>query len=233
MDVFDAIESRVSVKTYDNRDVPDGLISQILTAGTFAASAGDLQPWEFIVVKDKKTKKELALAALSQMHVEKAPVVVVVCANMERSELKFKERGKELYALQDAGAAIQNMLLVAHSLGLGAAWVRAFEEERVKTLLKLPSEIRPISMISLGFPVPYDKYLKTQVISYENVSWSEEYGKELTWVKKYGKQTRYHPKSLYGYSQEIKENISNKMEDKKVKQTVVQKIKDFFKKLKK
>ena len=233
MDIFDAINERVTVKIYDARDVPDELISQILTAGTLAASAGDLQPWEFIVVKDKRLKKELSVAALLQRHVESAPVVIVVCVDMEKSELKFKERGKGLYALEDAGAAAQNMLLTAHALGLGAAWVRAFEEDKIQTLLKLPDRLRPVSIITVGFPLSYEKYPKSDVVSYENISWSEEYGKELPWVKKFGRQSRYEFKSVYGYAQELKEKTVEKVQDKKIKQNLTQKIKDFFKRFNK
>ncbi len=233
MDVFDAIESRITVKVYDKRDVPDEFISQILTAGTMAASAGDLQPWEFVVVKEKKIKKEISIAALSQKHVEDAPVVIVVCVDLQKSELRFKERGKELYALQDSGAVAQNMLLTAHTLGLGASWVRAFEEDRVKALVHLPDNLRPIGIITVGFPIPYEKYPKTEVVPYENVSWSDQYGKELSWIKKYGRKSRYELKSAYEYSKELAEKVSEKMEEKQVKQTVIQKVKDFFSKFKK
>lgn len=233
MDVFDAIESRVSVRTYEARDVPDELISQILTAGTLASSAGDIQSWEFVVVKDKRMKKELSIAALSQKNVEMAPVVIVVCADLEKSSLRFKERGKELYSLQDTAAAIQNMLLISHALGLGAAWIRAFEEERVKTLLKLPARLRPVGIVTIGFPVPYEKYPKTQIIPFENISWSEEYGKELPWVRKYGIKSRYEFKSVYGYSKDIAEKAAEKAKEKQFGQKIGQRIKDFFKRFRK
>jgi len=218
MDVFDAIESRVNVKVYDRRDVPEELIAQILMAATLAPSAGDIQPWEFIIVKDKKTKIELSIASLKQKHVEDAPLVIVVCANLDKLGLKFGERGKTMYSLQDTGAAIQNMLLIAHALGLGGSWVHAFEEEAVKRLLKLPDHIKPVAILTFGFPLPYEKYYKTDVIPFENISWNEEYGKELPWVLKGTWKGRFKlEKSITEAAEEIRENIKEKLSEHKVK----------------
>ncbi|MBU5689802.1 MAG: nitroreductase family protein [Candidatus Aenigmatarchaeota archaeon] len=217
MDIFDAMETRVNVKVFDKRDVPDELIAQVLMAGTFAASAGDIQPWEFIIVKEKTTKTELSLACLRQKHVEDAPLIIVVCANLERVALKFSERGKQFYAVQDTGACIQNMLLAAHALGLGASWVHAFEEEAVKRILKLPDKIKPMGVLAIGFPLPYEKYYKTEVIPFENISWSEEYGKELPWfLNETGKDRFTWKKSIYERAKDVDVNI--KLPEKKEKQ---------------
>lgn len=217
MDIFDAIEAWKPVTTYDRRDVPNELIDHILEAGTHASSAGGIQPWEFIVVKDKKMKKELSIAALMQRHVETAPVVIVVCANLEKAELKFKERGKNLYALQDTAAAIENMLLVAQALELGCAWVRAFEEDKVKSLLKMPDHLRPIAMITIGFPVSFEEYKKVTPIPYTSISWSEEYGKKLEWIKDYGRPSRYKFKTAYGYARQVGENVKDRRKEMKGK----------------
>ncbi|MFH8080434.1 MAG: nitroreductase family protein [Candidatus Aenigmatarchaeota archaeon] len=219
MDVFEAMETRVNVKVYDKRDVPEELIAQILHAGTLAASAGDIQPWEFIVVKDKKAKSEISIACLGQRHVEEAPLLIIVCANLEKVSLKFGERGRNLYAIQDTGAAIQNMLLAAHSLGLGASWVHAFEEEAIKRILKIPDKLRPVGVLAIGFPLPYEQYYKTDVIPFENISWSEEYGRELPWFfKETGKDRFVIKKSVFESLKDVKiqEKVrEEKKEDKK------------------
>lgn len=236
MDVFDAIESRVNVKVYDKRDVPEELITQILVAGTYAPSAGDIQPWEFIVIKDKKLKSELSIASLRQKHVEDAPVVIVVCANLDKVYLKFKDRGKDLYAIQDTGAAIENMLLAVHALGLGGSWVHAFEEEAVKRLLKIPDHIRPVGILAIGFPLPYEKYYKTDVIPFENISWYEQYGKDLPWVFKNTWKNRFGIDKTIGESiiekkEKIIEKFSERQEDKK--EGISSKILNFIKNLSK
>lgn len=205
MDLFDVLENRVNVKVYDKRDVPEELIAQILYAGTLAASAGDIQPWEFIVVKDKKTKVDISVACLRQKHVEDAPLLIIVCANLEKVSIKFGERGKNLYAIQDTGAAIQNMLLAIHDLGLGASWVHAFEEEAIKRILKIPDKLRPVGVLAIGFPLPYEKYYKSELIPFENISWSEEYGKELDWFYKETWKDRFGiRKSIYQTVRDIK-----------------------------
>ncbi len=233
MDVFEAIEERVTVKVYDKRDVPEELIAQILHAGTLAASAGDIQPWEFIVVKDKEKKAEISLACLRQKHVENAPLVIVVCANLEKVALKFGERGKNLYAIQDTGAAIQNMLLAAHALGLGASWVHAFEEEALKRILKIPDRLRPVGVLAIGFPLPYEKYYKTEVIPFENVSWEEEYGKELSWVFKETWKNRFGwKKSIYETVKDVKlPKIEIKKPERQEMQKQADEEKSFTKKI--
>ncbi len=244
MELFDVLENRVNVKVYDKRDVPEELIAQILYAGTLAASAGDIQPWEFIVVKDKKTKADISIACLMQKHVEEAPLLIIVCANLEKVALKFGDRGKNLYAIQDTGAAIQNMLLAVHDLGLGASWVHAFEEEAIKRILKIPAKLRPVGVLAIGFPLPYEKYYKTQVIPFENVSWSEEYGKELPWFFKETWKDRFGiKKTLYETSKDIKlsaikipvkeekEQINELSQQKQEKKPFTERILDWIKRL--
>jgi SagB-type dehydrogenase family enzyme len=122
-----------------------------LDAGRWAPSAGNLQPWVFIVVQTNKLMREIAQAALGQMFVLEAPYVIVVCADILRSASRYGQRGAELYSIQDTAAAIQNMLLAAYSLGLGACWIGAFDENEVRGVLGLPKDIRPVALMPLGF----------------------------------------------------------------------------------
>jgi nitroreductase len=85
------------------------------------------------------------------MFIAEAPVVVVVCANYPRSMRVYGERGR-LYAEQDATAAVQNMLLAAHALGLGSVWVGAFVEPEVSKILSLPDHVRPLAILPIGYP---------------------------------------------------------------------------------
>ncbi|MCC5994043.1 MAG: nitroreductase family protein, partial [Candidatus Aenigmarchaeota archaeon] len=83
MDVFEAIAKRRSIRKYQDKDVDDKLIGVLLWAAAQAPSAGNLQDWRFIVVRDKKTKELLYNAALKQEHVKEAPVLIVVCSDLE------------------------------------------------------------------------------------------------------------------------------------------------------
>ncbi len=115
-----------------------------------APSAGNLQARDFVVISNKITKQKLAQAALDQSFIEHAPVVIVVVANTDRSSRIYKSRG-ELYAIQDATAAVMNLLLAAHSKGLAACWVGAFDEYAVSDILGIPNRTTPIAIIPVGY----------------------------------------------------------------------------------
>ncbi|MEM2850906.1 MAG: nitroreductase family protein [Candidatus Bathyarchaeia archaeon] len=150
--MLEAIKTRRSVRAFTNENVSEELLNKILDAARWAPSAGNLQPWEFVVVRDPKVKQGLAVAALHQMFIAEAPVVIVVCANENRSAWGYGKRGVALYCIQDTAAATQNILLTAHSLGLGACWVGAFDEEAAKRVLAIPAGVRPVAIIPLGYP---------------------------------------------------------------------------------
>ena len=152
MDVFEAMEKRRSVRSFDTaRDVPEELVEEILRCGCLAPSAGNVQPWRFIVVRDADMKRALAAAALSQSFVAHAPVVIVVCADLAAHSLNYGQRGVELYSIQDTAAATENMLLAATALGLGACWVGAFREEDVVKVLRLVQDLRPMALVPVGY----------------------------------------------------------------------------------
>ena len=151
MELLEAIKTRRSTRTFKKQTIPDNAIETIIDAARCAPSAGNIQPWEFVIIKNPTVKKKLAEAALNQSHVEEAPVVIVVCADEKRSSMGYGKRGRTLYCLQDTAAATQNILLAAHSMGLGTCWVGAFNEDEVKDILKAPEGIKPVAMIPLGY----------------------------------------------------------------------------------
>ncbi|MEJ5185809.1 MAG: nitroreductase family protein [Candidatus Geothermincolales bacterium] len=181
MEVMEAIAARRSIRRYQPREVPEGLLRQVLEAGRLAPSASNLQTWKFKVVTDPGTRKALREAAHNQRFVEEAPVVIVACADLlalgDRAKRTLEllraravrpsagmilwylrkkgdsdgERGF-LHAVINVTIAVENMVLAATSLGLGTCWVRAFEEERVAEILSLPPEYPPIFLLPLGYP---------------------------------------------------------------------------------
>lgn len=152
MDVLEAIKSRRSIREYKDQDIPKEELDKILESAVQAPSAGNLQPWFFIVVKNPEMRHLLAKAALDQVWMEKAPALVVVCADELTSSRTYGTRGRYLYCIQDTAAAIENMLLAAHALGYGACWVGAFDEASVRRLLKIPYGIRPVAIVTIGKP---------------------------------------------------------------------------------
>ena len=171
MDVFEAIKRRRSIRAYKNIDVAKETIEKLIDAARWAPSAGNIQPWEFIIVRNPETKRKLAEAALNQTFIEEAPVVIVVCADCERSGRGYGSRGATLYCIQDTAAAIQNIHLAATALGLGTCWIGAFKEEPVKKLLKIPNGIRPVAIIPVGYPAeqpaPRPRRPLNEIVHYE------------------------------------------------------------------
>lgn len=150
--LWEAIEGRRSIRSYDpTRELPEEIIEKILRMAILAPSAGNLQPWFFYVIKNKRIREGLVQAAYGQGFLAEAPVNIVVCAEPERSGSGYGNRGRELYCLQDTAAAIENILLSAKSLGLGTCWVGAFDEEEAGTVLNLPQDLRPVAIIALGY----------------------------------------------------------------------------------
>jgi nitroreductase len=150
MDVFDVIRGRRSVRSYTREEVSEEELIKVLEAGRGAPSAGNVQPWELVIVRDGATKSRLAMDALGQDFISEAPVVVVVCVDLQKAGWAYGERGEKLYCLQDAAAFTQNMLLAAYALGLGTCWVGAFQEEAVRKTLSIPDECRPVAIVPIG-----------------------------------------------------------------------------------
>jgi nitroreductase len=171
MDVLDAIKGRRSIRAFRDTDVSERSIKKLIDAARLAPSAGNIQPWEFIIVRKAETKKKLAEAALDQVFIEESPVVIVVCANETRSSYGYGARGKMLYCIQDTSAAIQNIHLVAYSLGLGTCWIGAFKEEETREILRIPEDIRPVAIIPVGYPAetPEPRRVRqvSQIVHYE------------------------------------------------------------------
>jgi nitroreductase len=152
MDLSEAIKGRRSIRTYKKLDLPQETIDKLLEAARWAPSAGNVQPWAFVVVSSPKTKRNLSLAAYGQKDLEEASVVIVVCADEKLAEQNYGARGKTLYCLQDTAAAIQNILLTAYSLGLGSCWIGAFKEEEARKVINASKEMRPVALVPIGYP---------------------------------------------------------------------------------
>ena len=152
VDFWDVLKRRCSVRRFDHsRDVPDKMIKTLLKAAIMAPSAGNCQPWRFIVVHQPEVKEALAVAAWGQFFLSQAPVVIAVCAEPARSAARYGKRGEELYCLQDTAAAAEHILLGATALGLGACWVGAFDEEQAAEALNLDDRFRPVALVAIGY----------------------------------------------------------------------------------
>ncbi len=154
---MECIKKRRSVRRYKRKEIPMDDILKILDAGRLAPSAGNIQGWIFIVVRDKEKKKKLAEASYNQNWMADAGAIIVVCADFEKYKFYYGERGERLYAIMDASAAAENMILAATDLGYGSCWVSAFEDEKVMEILGMNPEksIRPLILITIGVPISW------------------------------------------------------------------------------
>ncbi|MBS7632898.1 nitroreductase family protein [Candidatus Bathyarchaeota archaeon] len=156
-DLMEIIKKRRSIRAFTKKEIPTEIVEQLIEAARWAPSAGNIQPWDFIIVTNYETKKLLTEAALGQKFIEEAPVVIVVCADENRSSQDYGLRGKTLYCLQDTAAATQNIHLLACSFELGSCWIGAFREDKTREILKIPDGIRPVAIIPIGYPAETPK----------------------------------------------------------------------------
>lgn len=151
MDLKDAIQQRHSVRSFSDKKISKDLVQEMIKLANLAPSAGNLQAREFIIVDNIELKKRLSDAALDQRFIVEAPINIVVCVNFDRIS-SYGVRGKELYCIQGSAASVEHILLLAADNGLGACWVGAFDEKEVLKILNLPSHVRPVAIIPIGYP---------------------------------------------------------------------------------
>jgi len=154
------IKNRVSIRKYQKRNIDDSQLNYILECGHAAPTAGNVQPWEFIVVRDVAMKRKIVdttyvgIQKNDSKHQEwliDAPVFVMVCSNMERIVAKYGEESMKKLIYLDCSAAVENMLLAAVDLNLGSCYISGFRENELSQVLELPSSIEVIAFLPIGY----------------------------------------------------------------------------------
>ncbi len=150
MDRKEILFTRRSIRQYKEGAMPkDELIEELIHAAMCAPSARNKQPWHFVIVKERENLKRLADFHPYGKMLNQAALAVLVCGDLQIDD-------SVNYLVQDCSAATQNLLLAAHASGLGAVWLGIFgRDERMAMMtefFKLPSNIVPISLISIGYP---------------------------------------------------------------------------------
>ncbi len=151
-DILEVIKSRRTIRSFAPKFVRWELIAKVIDAARHAPSCGNLQNWKFIVVIEPGGKEVLAKLANEQYDLTAAGALIVVCGEPDKAERYYGMRGERLYTIQNCAAAMENMLLEAHSLGLGGRWIGAFDESEVQALLRIPEEVRVQAIIAIGYP---------------------------------------------------------------------------------
>lgn len=149
MDTLEAILNRRSIRQYTSEQVTDDQLSVILKSAMYAPSAVNKQPWHFIVFRDKKTMEQIIDVHPNASMLARANVAIMICWD----EHLQHDVG---YGPVDCAAATQNMLLAAHSIGLGAVWVGIYPRQpradAVHKIFGLPEHIKGFAIISIGYP---------------------------------------------------------------------------------
>jgi nitroreductase len=162
MDVLEAIHKRRSIRDLTDQPVPEALVRQIIEAGTWAPSAGNMQAWEFVVVRDPEARRKLVkttdagivgrAGVKTQEWVQDAPVVIVVCYDVKRMTARYGRKGRELLTHLDCMGCVQNMLLAATHFGLGTCCIVGFDPQALKAALPIPKELTPFLLVTVGYP---------------------------------------------------------------------------------
>ena len=184
MEVFEAIKTRRSIRQYKAISVDNKAIELVLEAARWAPSWTNSQCWRFIVVRDSKIKSELAnvLSANNSATdaVRSAPVVIVACAELGKAGYFRGEPGEpatdkgDWWYMFDVALAMQNLVLAAHSLGLGTVYVGAFDAKKAASILGVPQGFCVVGMTPLGYPAqepgPRPRKELSEIVFYDKFS---------------------------------------------------------------
>ncbi|HEQ60258.1 MAG TPA: nitroreductase family protein [Firmicutes bacterium] len=143
MDAMECLKTRRSVRSFKAEPVPEEVVREIVDAGRLAATARNVQPWEFVVVTDSALRQKLAGIMEYGKFIAEAPVCIVVLCQETK------------YYLEDGCAATENLLLAAHALGLGACWVAGDKKpyaDAVRQMVGAPEGYRLVASVALGKP---------------------------------------------------------------------------------
>jgi len=152
MDVFKGIYTRRSVRDFTDVPVENEKVQEILTAGSWAPSGLNNQPWRFVVVRSSEKRGELARLTHYSRILEQAPLAIAVFADRSAMYNDIKD-------YQAIGACLQNMLLAAHALGLGTVWLGEILKNAaaVRKSLDLPEELELMAVLAVGYPARTDQ----------------------------------------------------------------------------
>ncbi|MBS3162303.1 nitroreductase family protein [Candidatus Woesearchaeota archaeon] len=142
--------SRRSIRRYKDKEIPLETIAEIIDLASYAPSSGNIQNWRMIVVTSTETKHEIMESCIQQGWMMEAPVFIVVCNDYEKVKEHYGKLGK-MYSIQNCSNIAFGLTLVAKEHGLGSCWVGAFDEEAVRRILKIPENIDPEIIITLGY----------------------------------------------------------------------------------
>ncbi|KKP91748.1 MAG: Nitroreductase [Parcubacteria group bacterium GW2011_GWA1_36_12] len=186
MKAQEAIETRQSIREFSNKPVKFDAVMEAVDAANHAPFAGNINNLKFILVSEEE-KKQLLAENAQQYWIADASWIIIVCSEQQKLEELYDERGKN-YSKQQAGAAIENILLRLTELGIGSCWIGAFADNAVKAHFKIPDKWEIEALITVGYPK--NKMRKpTRKTALENKIFWEKWDEKKKPIKK----TMHHP----------------------------------------
>lgn len=189
MDIFDAIKTRRSIRRFSDKPVSDKDIEAILDAVRYSPSWANMQCWRFIVVKDRQKTQQISeltyvesfmktmgyKANPAKKGIVEAPAVIIACADPGKSGIIWDQT----YYMTDIGIAAQTLMLAVRALDMGTVFVGIFDEDAIRKLLEIPSNIRIVGIFPVGYLLDDKKEIKMpsrkslgEIVSYEK--WQEK-----------------------------------------------------------
>lgn len=151
MEFSEVIAKRRSVRHFNSKlDVAEEDVRTLLEAAIVAPTAGNVQPWRFIVARSLESREKLT-EAIRQRWATAAPVIIVVCVDPRPAAARYGDRGESLYCIQDTAAAAEHILLTAVNLGLASCWIGAFDADAVREALGISAPIEPVAILPVGY----------------------------------------------------------------------------------
>ena len=206
METIECIRTRRSIRKFADTPLEFEKVGNVLDAGRCAPSAGNLQDWKFILVTESNTRQEIAEACLQQYWMNTAPVHIIVCAQPDRSERFYGERGRKIYSIQNCSAVAENMIIAAHDQGLGACWVSAFDESMIRRTVNIPESASPQVVVVIGYADEHPP--EPPKLNIENVVYIEKWGSRIrdmaAWMEHYSEHVQ---KAVFAGKEFIKKGI--------------------------
>ena len=174
MEVLEAIRARHSVRSYEDRDIPDEVIMELLESARLAPSAMNYQPWRFILVRSQEKRDVIARGGMFARFASGAPLAIVACG----------DSGSRFY-VHDTCIALEHIVLAATSLGLGTCWIGSFDEGELRKVLDIPGRFRVVAVLTVGYPAEGRDLGRTFLHLFrstkrlEEIAFSETFGRPL------------------------------------------------------
>lgn len=148
---FEVLRARRSVRAFTGQPIDEALLKRIVAAANSAPSAGNVQGYEIVVVRDAAIREALVPACFNQKFIAQAPVVLIFYTHARRSEAKYGKEGGEFFSLQDATIACAYAELAIAALGLATVWIGAINVAALRELIAVPPEWKPVALLPVGY----------------------------------------------------------------------------------